>query len=882
MKNISLDNPYLLLLIIPALLAVIIPFFIARNKDNKSAPWLISLCIHAVIIVIVALAAAGLSSVSVLTETTVYVVADVSYSSEQNLDKIDEYIAKIKEELPEKTKMGVVCFGKESIILTPVGRKLTSVKEAKIDNSATDIAGALNYTETLFKGDSLKRIILITDGNDTVSNSSTSIASTVQRLTENGVKIDAIFLDNAVKENQTELQLLDVEYSKSIYVGHENKVKFLIQSSIQANAVVELYSRLANDENAVLEKVGQTILTVDPGLTTVNMDLPSNIEGKYEYQVKIVNEDDMSSYNNTRSFLQTIVGREKILVITGDNKDVALLELLYGENADIDSYVVNSSGTRVPFTLEALVAYDEIVISNMDIRNIRNVNAFIDSLDMVVSQYGKSLITMGNLQLHTNSDDSIFQKFSELLPVTFGSTKRDGKLYTIVLDVSHSMFMASKFTTAKEAAKNLISVLDEEDYVCLVTFSGEIKVETPRKVKDCKDHLVSFINSLTTGHGTDIGMGLEEALKTIKALNLTENQVMVISDGFSFESEREAKDVAKELYDAGATVSAITTYIPSDGNGGARTMRDIVNAGEIGNYYEISRPEDVVKVVFGTIADNFSEVIIEKDAQITIAKHKDDIVKDITSFPVVSGYVLSLEKYDAIVPLTITYQKNNGYQETVPFYAYRNHGNGRIASITSSLTGAWTNKWSSEIKEVFVQNLFVSNTPKERVDYPFSINIDKNENTAYLEILPSILNPEAKTVIEITLPNGKVTKRTLAFDSKKYVYTFTTGKVGSYRIKINYSYEDQSYNAEASFEIPYLSEYNAFATFDKFKVYEFMRGNGEVLVDEIPSMEYEKDKITTYKVSYVIPLLIAAVSIFVVDVFIRKLRVKKKAHKKSK
>jgi hypothetical protein len=281
MKNISFDNPYLLLLIIPALLCVIIPFFIAKNKDNKSAPWLISLCIHAVIIVIVALAAAGLSSVSVLTETTVYVVADVSYSSDKNLDKIDEYINQIKEELPEKTKMGVVCFGKESIILTPVGRKLTSVKEAKIDNSATDIAGALNYTETLFKGDSLKRIILITDGNDTVSNSSTSIASTVQRLTENGVKIDAIFLDNAVKENETELQLLDVEYSKSIYVGHENKVKFLIQSSIQANAVVELYSRLADDENAVLEKVGQTILTVDPGLTTVNMDLPSNIEGKY-------------------------------------------------------------------------------------------------------------------------------------------------------------------------------------------------------------------------------------------------------------------------------------------------------------------------------------------------------------------------------------------------------------------------------------------------------------------------------------------------------------------------------------------------------------------------------------------------------------------------
>ena len=92
MKNISFDNPYLLLLAIPVALAIIIPYFISRNKDNKTATWIISLCVHIVIIIIVALAAAGLSTESVLTETTVYVVADVSYSSERNLDKIDEYI----------------------------------------------------------------------------------------------------------------------------------------------------------------------------------------------------------------------------------------------------------------------------------------------------------------------------------------------------------------------------------------------------------------------------------------------------------------------------------------------------------------------------------------------------------------------------------------------------------------------------------------------------------------------------------------------------------------------------------------------------------------------------------------------------------------------
>ena len=883
MKNISFDNPYLLLLAIPIALAIIIPYFIAKNKDNKAVTWLISLCAHLVIIAIVILAAAGLSTTSVLTESTVYVVADVSYSSNRNLDEIDGYIAKIKESLPEKAKMGVVCFGKESVILTPVGRKIKSVSEVQLDNSGTDIVGALNFTETLFNNNSLKRIILITDGNDTVSNNASSIASVVERLTENNIKIDAIFLDNKVKEDETEVQLLNTEASSSTYLGHKNEIKILIQASQQTEVLVELYSRAVSDGIAKeFEKQGQTVVIAEGGLTTVRMELPSNEANTYEYKVKLVNEKDISSYNNERTFVQTVVGKEKILLITGRQNDVSLIESIYGEGAEIDSYVISGNNNRVPTTVEALVNYDEVVVSNVDIRDIRNVNAFIDSLDMVVSQYGKGLVTLGNLQLQTNEDDRIFQKFQELLPVDFGSTRRDGKLYTIVLDVSHSMFMASKFTIAKNAATNLISVLDDEDYICLVTFSGVIKVETPKKVKDCKDDLLSYINSLSTSHGTDIALGLEEALKTVKALNLTENQIMVISDGFSFDSERTAVEVAEDLFNAGATVSAIDTYIYADGDKGKKTMSSIVNAGEGGNYYEIMRPEDVSRVVFGSVAEDFAEIVIEKDAQASIAKHNDDIIKGIASLPTVSGFVLSLEKYDAIVPLTVTYQKKNGYQETVPLYAYRNYGNGRVATFTSSLSGDWTKKWDSETKSQFISNLFVSNTPKERIDYPFTVNVEKNEYNAYIEILPSVLNPEAETTIKITMPNGKKVTRKLVFDSKKYFYSFTTGNIGTYTIEINYKYDEESFNAKTSFEIPYLPEYNAFATFDKFEVYEFMRGNGEVLVDEIPNLELDKNKITTYKLSFVIPLLIGAITMFVIDVFVRKLRVKRTVRKGEK
>ena len=123
--------------------------------------------------------------------------------------------------------------------------------------------------------------------------------------------------------------------------------------------------------------------------------------------------------------------------------------------------------------------------------------------------------------------------------------------------------------------------------------------------------------------------------------------------------------------------------------------------------------------------------------------------------------------------------------------------------------------------------------------------------------------------------------RTLAFDSTKYSYSMQTPDAGTYRIDISYSYEGAEFETSVIFEIPYLPEYNSFATFDRFKVYEFMRDNGSVTVNEVPSLENDKSEITTYKVSFVIPLLISAVVIFVIDVLIRKLKFRKKGKAKA-
>ena len=171
----------------------------------------------------------------------------------------------------------------------------------------------------------------------------------------------------------------------------------------------------------------------------------------------------------------------------------------------------------------------------------------------------------------------------------------------------------------------------------------------------------------------------------------------------------------------------------------------------------------------------------------------------------------------------------------------------------------------------------MSCTPSERADAPFSVKLERTDYDAYLEIVPSVLDPAAITTLRITSPDGRSSSKTLTFDSSKYFYTFATLQKGVYTVTVTYAYEGHSYTDTLSFELAYLPEYNAFASFDKYNVYRFMRGYGATVAGEIPSLENDKNEVTTYKVSYAIPMLIAAIAVFVIDILIRKLRFRKKA-----
>ncbi len=862
MKNISFDNPYLLLLLIPFLLIVTVPIIITIRKENKSRSVFISMALHIVIALCITLAIAGMAYTTVITETEVYVVADVSHSSSLNLDQIDEYIDELQSKLPKNSKLGVITFGKDYKLICAPGEEFTTVKDSGIDASATDISSALDHASGLFSEGVIKRVVLITDGKETHTDAEGRLVAAVDNLYSNDVFLDVIFLDNNLPDDQREVQISSVLYPESTYMDHDTTADVLIQSTYDTDAVAVLYVNGERYKNHAI--------SLEAGYNYVSFDLPSGSTGRYDYRIAIQADGDRVTANNAYDFTQRVEGRLNVLLVSGEEADLARAEELYGSNAVIDAYI---NEPNVPCGIDELIKYDEIILSNVDVRELNNYTAFIDGIDKAVSQFGKSLVTMGDLRIQNKTDD-ILKQLEDMLPVKYGNDDQDPKLYAVVLDISRSMQNFSRLRIAKEAAIQLVNMLKDKDQVMVVVFHGEYTVlQTPVDVGTYRESVIDLIAGVEPQQGTVIGTALKKAGEYMIKLPYHEKQVMLISDGMSFSLEKDDPvEVAAELYENGILTSVIRPATRETGSNDK--LSEIAEAGG-GSYFEIVRETDVLNVMFSDIADELTDSVINGVHAVKL--HPDDdklgILEGIDRVPAVNGFAYAGAKASASCIMSVEFQKSDGKKVDAPLYSYWEYGNGRVSSFMSSFTGEWTEAWQGENGGgAFFSNLLECHIPKEQTDDPFSVNVTYDGTYSEFTLEPMILDPYAVTEITVTAPDGTNETQRLSFDSRRYYHRFETPMYGKYVIDISYSHGDKVFESQKVFHLSYSPEYDSFALFDPAILHAAVRDRGNVYEGEVPTIQNDEDMMATYTVLFAPILMLAAVILYVIDIMVRKLK----------
>ena len=881
MINISFVNPYLLLLFIPLAALVIVPYCIAISKENKSKASTVGLILHLVMILIAVLAIAGMSNVAVITETEVYVLADVSASVADKIDVVDDYIETVEKNLPANSKMGVITFGKNYRIHTPLGGEVTSVANNKVNDSATDIIAVLKYTETLFSDNAIKRIVIISDGMSTDPDATGELVRIIEDLKAKGVYIDVMYVDSNLTDDIKEVQVSSVDYSANAYLERNSMADVLLESTYDTDAI------------ATLMKNGQPYLDkavkLTKGYNIINFNLDTSTPGDHDYTVTFKVVDDTLDKNNTISFTQQVTEIMRVLLITSSTADRDAALRLYGDFAIIDSYVKPADPTPtisnpnpkpvtfdVPYTVEDLCIYDEILIYNVDIRKINNTDTFIKSLDTVVSMFGKSLITVGNNHIQ-NEDDASLDALEDMLPVKFGNNDADPKLYTLVIDSSRSMefLNADFFVMAKLSASYLLGMLDENDYFAIIHFSGEVyHLSQPRQAtaKNITEALTE-VNNLEVTQGTMIGAALEAARDMMIPLSFSEKQIMLISDGMSFEGgevlEDDPIEVAKTLADNNITVSTLNTG--NKDTAGINTMKAIAQTAG-GKYYFCERSSDLAGLMFNEIAGDVNETEVIGRAEVVIKKENDKMLEGVEEIAPINGYVYSGTKASAETVLCVNYTKASGGVVEVPLYAYWSYGSGRVATLTTDLLGSWSGSWNNTDGINLLANLLKSNIPEQRIDYPYTVNVEYDGKYSHIEIIPAVLNPDAIMSVKVILPDGSETGEKLTFNSYRYFYKVETGLVGKYRIQTTYQFATKSYSSETVYTVCYSPEYDRFATYSPAQIYTFMRNNGNVSENGTVDLKPDESKIATYVLSFKVPFLAIVAALYVIDTIIRKLK----------
>ncbi len=878
MKNISFDNPYLLLIMIPLLAAVIAPYCIAIRRENRTRGAVVGLVCHILIAIITTLAVSGMTYTAVMTKTQIYVLADVSGSTAENTELMDGYIKELYDTYTKNTDIGVITFGADCKLHTKPGKKFTTVKDSGVNDSATDIISALSYAGSLFEEDTIKRIVLYTDGMSTDPQANAGLVRTMENLADEDVYIDIVYIDSGLADGETEIQISEVEFNKSTYLGHDTTANVLIESTEDIDAIVKLTKNGA----AYLERT----VSLSTGYNMVNFELDTEEHGEFDYAVSVYTLSDTSGKNNSFDFTQTVNEKISVLLITDKQEDVNIVRDIYGSNADIDAYVKpaapghnvwapNAAPFNVPFTVEDLCKYDEFVLSNVMLDEINNADNFVKALDICVSIFGKSLITAGNNNLQ-NSEATCVQALNNMLPVGFGNTEQDPKLYTIVIDSSRSMEFKNfdYFKMAKSAAKYMLDLLKEGDRFALVYFAGEVYVRmTPTEVNEENiAEAKTIIDSLEVIQGTMIGKTLDKVNEMLSAYTIySDKQVMLISDGMSFEGGEVYDDdpvgAARRLKESGVIVSALN----AGNDEGVANMQNIAAAGG-GKYYFSRSSEDLVGVMFGEVADDVTDSVVTDRTEVIINRENDDVIKGIVELPPINGYLYAKAKASAENVLLVNYVKSGGTTVKAPLYAYWNYGNGRVSTLTTNLGGEWVSEWSAGDGRAFLSNITATNTPEEKNDYPYTVELDFDGKNIHIEIVPIVVNPDAVMNVKVTRPDGSELTEKLVFDSYRYFYKLETNAVGKYNIDISYELATKSYGSSTVYSISYSPEYDRFAAFSPAVLYAAARDNATVTDGANAELKIDPLKLETYVIKFTVPFLALAAALYVADTVARILR----------
>lgn len=740
--SITFTNPWLLLFMILGIALVLFAFFRVSKQFRYTRNRVISLSLGVVMVVLCAFMAAGVRfSYSVANDTNeVLLLVDASFSNQESKDQKDEFIQSVIEENADTARLGIVTFGYDQVYAVSLSDRADGIFEAYLnaplpDDSATDLASALTYAQSLFAHPESAKIIVLTDGIETDGNAMSTVAS----LALAGVRVD--FVDYSQVQSGDEVQISGIALPDgTIKTGTNIQLELSVRTSASMDARITLYD---NGEQALSEYA-----ELSEGANTLHFTYAFDAAGLHEIRFEIEGVSDTLTQNNTYYSYVYIDVVDKVLILQRDNEGEQLQQLF----AD-DFHVTVKKISEAPATLNELREYDQVILAN--IANADMPEGFIDILHSYVYDVGGSLLTVGGAREENgepvanmyNREDMEGTLYQDMLPV-LAEDYTPPVAVLLVIDVSGSMEGTGSsgmklIKEAQESAKASLEALDDRDYIGIVTFSEDATLvlePTPvserRKIETAIDKIVSKMQGTLYTHALDTA-GL--ALKTVEGVN--KKHIIFISDGNPNDSDTRYLDVTKANLEAGITTSCISFM------GEVGVMKSIAEAGD-GNNYTAGSGQALTEA----IQDDLRNPMIREYEYVTFQPQFGDYSSVLNGIneeeiPTLDGFFGVRLKNDAQGILIGDYGQ--------PVYAQWDYGSGKVGSFMCDLNHVWSSHFMSDATgQQLLYNIVSGLFPQESVAADeIELTVSRENYTVSTNIYTSIAEGESVRVLVSKVEN---------------------------------------------------------------------------------------------------------------------------------
>lgn len=648
-----------------------------------------------------ATALAGLASVQQVDVLGVVAVVDTSASVQRyyrdsrggpGLDQVRQFLERAAERRGPDDLLGVVLFdGEAASAMRPRRGPLGELRLDTRMGDGTNIAQALELARAMIPPDASPRIVLFSDGVETVGDSAALAAES--GATRKG-PVDVVPLVYNLAE-EVVVEALDAPATAPA------DATVSLRAAISATAPSRGFVRLLREGDPVdltPQADGDSLgVSLVPGMNIVRLEVP--LRGSRVHRFRLVYEPDTlerpdgSVYasgdtipdNNHAEAFTVTPGRGAVLLVDGlrGGEGGTLTRTLREVGSDVQ--VVGPLG--IPADLLALQAFDLVILENVpaDVPE-----ASQRALAAYVSDMGGGLVMVGGPDAYAAGGwrGSTLEPLLPVLLETPDLLLTPQAATVFVLDNSGSMSWPvlgtgrSQQEIANDAAALALRSLDRRDLVGIITFNSRASILVPLAPHANPAATTAQVRDIGSGGGTNLVPGLELAHEemTRAGKDAKVKHVVVLSDGASRGKERLSERVAAMAAD-GITVSTVAVGDGAD----QATLRALSEQGG-GSYFHAVNATQLPRLLLKAVRvvrtpfireEPFTPVLLPTGSPLTVGQQ--------TLLPL-GGLALTRPRPDPGVTLAMVTPSGE------PVLASWNVGLGQVAAWTSDAE-TWATPW---------------------------------------------------------------------------------------------------------------------------------------------------------------------------------------------